>query len=126
MEFFHAGKSEAARIEAAMALPRMQGSQLEEKFLFLWKACGGSPLLREFMFHPFRKWRADFTHVESRTIIEIEGGIHIQGRHNTATGFTDDCEKYMEAVLHGWRVIRLVDSQLTRETVERLVAFTFF
>lgn len=122
----HAGKSEASRIAAATALPKIQGSRLEEKFLFLWKACGGSPLLREFMFHPVRKWRADFTHVESRTLIEIEGGIHIRGRHNTAAGFTEDCEKYLEAVLHGWRVIRLVDSQLTRETVERLVALTMF
>ncbi len=44
------------------------------------------------------------------------------GRHNRAAGFVADAEKYLEAVLAGWRVVRLVNSQLTLETVGRVAA----
>jgi very-short-patch-repair endonuclease len=51
--------------------------------------------------------RADFAHVENRIFIEIEGGIFIQGRHNRSQDFAADAEKYLEAALEGWRVLRL-------------------
>ena len=57
-------------------------SRLERRFADLWRAAGGPPLEAEFRFHPQRRWRADFAHVPSRTLIEIEGGIYVQGRHN--------------------------------------------
>ena len=75
----------------------------------------------EFRFHPTRRWRADYAHLESRTLIEIEGGVWMGGRHNRAAGFVADTEKYFEAALAGWRVVRLVDSQLTLENLSRLV-----
>jgi hypothetical protein len=109
------------------APPGYRGSALEERFLFEWRKAGGGPLAREYMFHPVRKWRADFAHIESRTLIEVEGGIWMKkGRHTTGAGFTEDCEKYLEAALHGWRCIRLVDSQLTSDIVARIVALTMF
>ena len=77
---------------------------------------------REFRFHETRRWRADFAHLPSRTLIEIEGGIWIQGRHNRAAGFAADLEKYLEATLTGWRVVRLGSAELTVSHVERLVA----
>ena len=77
---------------------------------------------REFRFHPERKWRADFAHIESRTLIEIEGGIYIQGRHNRAAGFIADTEKYLEAFLAGWAVVRLTTAQITASNVERIIA----
>ena len=48
-------------------------SRLESKFALLWRSLGGPELKREFRFHPERKWRADFAHPASRTLIEIEG-----------------------------------------------------
>ena len=62
-------------------------SRLEARFALLWRAANGPVLEKELVFHPGRRWRADFAHIPSRTLIEIEGGIWIQGRHNRAEGF---------------------------------------
>ncbi|MFZ4780666.1 MAG: hypothetical protein ACOYM3_35375 [Terrimicrobiaceae bacterium] len=45
----------------------------------------------------------------------------IQGRHNRSEGFLADMEKYFEAALAGWTVLRLSERQLTLEIVERIV-----
>ena len=97
-------------------------SRLEKHFEWLWQAMGGPPLEAEFRFHKTRRWRADFAHLESRTLIEIEGGIYVNGRHNRGAGFAADLEKYLEASLAGWRVVRLGPNELTAETIGRLVA----
>jgi very-short-patch-repair endonuclease len=73
-------------------------------------------------FDPKRRWRADFAHLRTRCLIEIEGGIWINGRHNRAAGFNADLEKYLEAGLSGWRVFRLGPDQITLPLVERLAA----
>jgi hypothetical protein len=59
-------------------------------------------------------------HIPSRTLIEIEGGIWISGRHNRGVGFITDIEKYNDAALTGWRVFRLANVHLTLEVVERV------
>ena len=103
----------------------MAGSKLESRFLFLWRVAQGPPLEREVHFHPTRKWRADFAHTASRTMIEIEGGIFQRGagRHNRGAGYAKDTEKYLEAVLAGWTVIRLTEKQLELDFIERIVAW---
>ena len=103
----------------------MAGSKLESRFLFLWRVAQGPALEREFRFHPERKWRADFGHLESRTLIEIEGGIFIPGggRHSRGLGYAKDAEKYLEAVLAGWTVIRLTEKQLDLDFIERIVVW---
>ena len=98
------------------------GSRLERRFETLWKALEGPELEREYRFHETRRWRADFAHLPSRTLIEIEGGIYVNGRHNRAAGFAADLEKYLEAALAGWRVIRLGPKELRADCIERLVA----
>jgi len=97
-------------------------SKLEQRFALLWRAHGGPALEREFRFHPTRRWRADFAHLPSRTLIEVEGGIWVRGRHTTPQGFAADAEKYLEATLDGWRVVRLVDKQIKGPTIERIIA----
>jgi very-short-patch-repair endonuclease len=103
----------------------MAESRLESKFLFLWRVAQGPALEREVKFHTSRAWRADFAHLPSRTIIEIEGGIFLPGggRHNRGMGYAKDAEKYLEAVLAGWTVIRLTAKQLEIDLIERIVAF---
>ena len=49
-------------------------------------------------------------------------GANVQGRYNRAAGFAADIEKYLEAALAGWRVVRLGRAELTIPVVERLVA----
>ena len=102
----------------------MAVSKLESRFHLLWRVAQGPPLEREFRFHPTRKWRADFAHLESRTLIEVEGGIFMRagGRHTRGSGYASDAEKYLEAALAGWRVLRLTERQLEIGAIERIVA----
>lgn len=46
--------------------------------------------------------------------------IYVNGRQNRAAGFAADLEKYLEAALAGWRVIRLGPDEITFETVGRI------
>lgn len=96
-------------------------SRLGDRFLLLWQIAKAPPLEREFRFHAQRRWRSDFAYLPCRVLIEIEGGVWIQGRHNRAAGFNADLEKYLEPGLLGWRVFRLGPDQITMENVERLM-----
>ena len=95
-------------------------SSLEARFLMLWKHVKGPDLEREYRFHHERRWRSDFAHVGARVLIEIEGGIWVNGRHNRAAGFNADLEKYLAAGLAGWRVFRFGPDQITVENVKRM------
>ncbi len=81
---------------------------------------------REYKFHPERKWRSDFF-VRPDILIEVEGGVYVQGRHSRGSGFVLDCEKYNAATLLGFRVFRFVPKQhvttgLAIETIVRALA----
>lgn len=92
-------------------------SILEKRFKELWN---GPELVEEYRFCPTRRWRADFAHLATKTLIEVEGGAYSNGRHNRASGFLGDAAKYLEAALLGYRVIRLTSPQLKPETVDRV------
>ena len=67
----------------------------------------------EYKFHPKRRWMFDFAWPESMIAVEVEGGVwSAKARHTSGKGFTDDCEKYNEAALLGWTLIRVVGSQI--------------
>jgi len=97
---------------------KSDSSRLEAKFALYWRALGGPPLVPEFRFNPQRRWRADFAHIESRTLIEIEGGLHIfgGGRHNRPAGFIAAAEKYLELFLRDGRSCASPRSRLQRQT----------
>lgn len=107
-------------------------STLERKFLDVWVWLDGPDLERETMFDAEhsatlkqaggRKWRADFVHRGTRTMIEIEGGAWTGGRHTRGSGFTEDATKYLRAWELGWSVLRLSEAQITERDVRRIIA----
>ena len=63
-------------------------------------------VVEEHRFHPDRRWRFDFAWPDKMIALEIEGGAWTQGRHTRGKGYEGDCEKYSEAAILGWKVIR--------------------
>jgi len=100
------------RDAAKLVSPAVVKGPLAKQFTWAWQAVQGPALEAEHKFHPERRFRFDFAHLPSRVAIEIEGGTWVGGRHTTGAGFLRDCEKYNEAALLGWRVVRLTTDQV--------------
>ena len=69
---------------------------------------------REFRFAPPRRWKADFL-VEGKLLLEVEGVTYFGpriGRHQSAKGYEKDCEKYNEALLAGYDVLRVTQNMV--------------
>ena len=90
---------------------------------------------REYRFHPTRRWRADVAiwigpaHMAANLpclLVEVEGAIRGKpGRHQRIDGMERDAEKYAEAMCLGWKVLRVMPSQVKSgqalEWIERLM-----
>ena len=67
----------------------------------------------EYRFHANRQWRFDFCWRPQLVACEIEGGIWMQTESGRSKGhahpdrFESDSEKYNEAALYGWLLIRV-------------------
>lgn len=83
----------------------------EETFALHCKAFRLDPV-RELTFHPKRKWRFDFAWPDKKIAVEVEGGTWQIGRHQRASGFAADCEKYNAAAVLGWRVLRFTTEMI--------------
>lgn len=60
----------------------------------------------EYKFHPTRRWRFDFADADKKIAVECEGGIFSNGRHTRGIGYLNDTEKYNQAQILGWKVLR--------------------
>ena len=74
-----------------------------------------------------RKWRFDIAEegwpVWRRPLaFEIEGGQWVRGRHTRGSGFQSDLEKYREAVVRGWLLLRFSPQEVRDGTAKRFVA----
>lgn len=67
---------------------------------------------RELKFHPVRKWRFDFCWCSELVALEIEGGVFSGHGHRSIGKFLGDLEKYNEAALLGWTVLRCTTDDL--------------
>lgn len=90
---------------------KVEKSSLEkssiEKALFVLHYEGKVPqYVREYVFHSKRKFRFDWAIPELKLAIEYEGLFSEKSGHTTVTGYTKDCEKYNQAALLGWKVLR--------------------
>lgn len=74
---------------------------------------------KEYQFCPDRKWRADYCWIDECLILETEGGIWTNGRHTRGVGYKSDMEKYSEASVLGYRILRCETSELcSRKTID--------
>lgn len=105
-------------------------SALEDQFLGLWQAHYPQLILeREFSdiaaweadyqeryakSKRSKRYRLDFAHPDSRTGIEIQGGVYNRGRHVTGSGYERDCRKYNLAYTSGWTIF-LLTSQMAKD-----------
>jgi very-short-patch-repair endonuclease len=100
-------------------------SKLEDDLLFQIKSVRLPMPIREFKFHPKRKWRFDFCWPDIKLACECEGGIYIKGGHSTGQGIEKDIEKYNAAMELGWDVYRctnkMIKAGVAVQTLERLI-----
>ncbi|MDR3328182.1 MAG: hypothetical protein LBT04_08750, partial [Prevotellaceae bacterium] len=76
---------------------------VRDVFTIICKTDIGVEVVKEYTFHPTRKWRFDYAIPEHKIAIEVEGGIWTGGRHTSSKGFLGDMEKYNAGTLLGWR-----------------------
>lgn len=77
--------------------------------------------MKEFLFHPTRKWRFDYAIPEYKIALEVEGGVWTGGRHTRPQGFLGDIEKYNSGTLLGWRIFRVTPEDLCRMKTLKLI-----
>lgn len=82
-------------------------SDLEAELLWQIKAAGLPEVEMEYRFAPPRRWRFDFSWPDRMVACEVEGATWSGGRHTRGSGFEADAEKYAEAALAGWLVLRV-------------------
>jgi len=95
-------------------------SDLEQSFLFYINALQLPTPIREWRFHPVRRWRFDFAWPDRLVAVECEGGVWSQGRHVRGRGFENDCWKYNSAAVLGWKVLRVTGGMLDKDALDFL------
>lgn len=89
--------------------------------LGIMEAGAGFEFVAEHKFHEKRRWRFDFANLETKTAIEIEGGIFSNGRHTRGKGYMNDMEKYNAAIECGWVVLRYSPAQIWHSETHRQI-----
>jgi len=101
-------------------------TELERSLDWQMRAVSGIPTpAAEHRFHATRKWRFDFAWPDLKVAVEIEGGTWTRGAHSRGKHFEADCEKYNEAAIGGWTVLRvttdMIDDGRAVTFVERMI-----
>ena len=95
--------------------------QIRDVFTVICKTDLGVECVKEYKFHPERRWRFDYAIPVHKIALEVEGGVWTQGRHTRPQGFLGDIEKYNAATLMGWRVFRTTPTGLYRTATINLL-----
>lgn len=99
-----------------------QLSTAEERLALQMRVDGLAPWVREYQFHPTRRWKFDFAWMSVPLAVEVDGGTHTSGRHTRGKGYAEDCVKLNEALLLGWRVLRFTSEQVKNGAAVRIIA----
>lgn len=75
--------------------------------------------VKEFQFHPTRRWRFDYAIPAKKVAVEVDGGVWTGGRHINPAGYINDMEKLNTAASMGWLVLRITtDDRFAMKTFE--------
>lgn len=75
-------------------------------------------VVREHRFAPPRRWRFDLAWPNLKIAVEVEGGRSGRSRHKSDDGYDADMEKYNQAQMLGWVVLRVSGGQLRKKPVQ--------
>ena len=90
-------------------------------FIALLKQQGLPDPEAEHKFLDNRRFKFDYAYPEVKLAIEVEGGVWIKGRHNRASGYIKDMEKYNLANENLWHILRYTPQQLVlSETLRQI------
>lgn len=106
---------------SAMLIGFSERSQLEGLLECQMRALKLPAPMLEFRFMPPRRFRFDFAWPERKVAIEVEGGTWSGGRHVRGNGYEQDCRKYSEAAIRGWKVIRATGKMIKDGTAIELL-----
>lgn len=95
--------------------------ELRDVFTVICKTDLKLDCVKEYRFHPKRRWRFDYAFPEHKIALEVEGGVWTGGRHVSPQGFLGDIEKYNTAGLMGWRVFRTTPDNLYKTATLALI-----
>lgn len=100
-------------VEAMRSLQSLKGRMKKKEishnlaaFVGMAVAVGIPKPEAEWYFHPKRSWRFDLAWPAYMIAFEREGGTWQGSRHTRGQGYRNDIEKYNEAGILGWQVIR--------------------
>lgn len=96
-------------------------AQIRDTFTCIVKSDLRVECVKEFKFHPTRKWRFDYAVPEYKIALEVEGGVWTRGRHTRPQGFLGDIEKYNTATIMGWKVLRTTPDELYSNKTVNLI-----
>jgi hypothetical protein len=90
-----------------------------------WTAHGLPIPENEYQFHATRKWRFDYAWPVIGLAVEIEGIFYrpkpgIKSRHQTGSGYAEDCTKYNAANEMGWTILRYQPKKIDWLQVKRV------
>lgn len=88
------------------------------KFIQDWL---GLECVREYKFHPVRRWRFDYAIPACKVAVEVEGGVWTGGRHVSPKGFLGDMKKYNTAAVMGWKVLRCTPKELNTARMVEMI-----
>ena len=99
-------------------------SKMPDLFLKLLESkLKGVEVVKEFKFHPKRKWRFDYAFPFLMIAVEVDGGVWTGGRHINPAGYINDMEKLNTAASMGWLVLRITtDDRFASKTYDLIKA----
>lgn len=94
-------------------------SDAEEALAFQLRAVGLPSPVREHRFAHPRRWRFDFAWPTLAVAVEVEGGQWVGG--HTGNRYVSDIEKYNDAAIRGWTVLRVTPAMVEEGTAVGLI-----